>query len=220
MPESGFMALVAAAASALQQTDFVLWGSPVSRAEWLGAALGLWMVVCNARVHPLGWPLAMLSSLLYALVFLDSHLYGQALLQGVFVVMAAWGLWQWLRPSAGLAPPLEPRIASNSVRRTALWATLLLWGLLGSLLARTTDNPAPYADALPTAGSLVATWLLARKYSDNWWMWLLVNLSALVLFVQQGLWPTVALYAVFAAMSAWGWWMWGRRARTLAMSDH
>jgi nicotinamide mononucleotide transporter len=216
MAEPGFMTLLGDLAGALQQTDFILWGSPVTRAEWLGAALGFWMVVCNARVHPLGWPLAMLSSLLYALVFLESHLYGQAALQVVFVVMAAWGLWEWLRPSKGTEHGLQPRMASTEVRRHAIWATLLLWGLLGTLLARTTDNPAPYADALPTAGSLVATWMLARKYSDNWLMWFLVNLSALVLFAQQGLWPTVALYAVFALMSAWGWWMWGRRGRPLA----
>jgi nicotinamide mononucleotide transporter len=200
-------------AAALHAVDFHWADAPVTRAEWMGAVLGLWMVVCNARVHPMGWPLAMLSSALYALVFLNSRLYGQAALQLVFIAMAAWGLWQWLRPARdGQAPP-EPRGAPVAVRRQAFWATLLLWGLLGSLLARTTDNPSPYADALPTAGSLVATWLLARKYSDNWLVWLLVNLSAVLLFALQQLWPTVALYAVFAAMSAWGWWMWGQHER-------
>lgn len=213
MPElSDGLGLLRALPSALQSVDLDVWGSPVTRAEWLGAALGLWMVVCNARVHPMGWILAILSSILYALVFLNSRLYGQAALQAVFVVMAAWGLWQWVRPSSTLEAALRPRPAPPQVQRNALWAALLLWGLLGSLLARTTDNPAPYADALPTAGSLVATWLLARQYHDNWVAWLLVNLSALLLFAQQGLWPTVALYAVLAVMSGWGWWMWGRRS--------
>lgn len=214
MPETGFWVLLKTAAAPLQFEDFQLWGAPVTRAEWLGAALGLWMVVCNARVNALGWPLAMLSSVLYAVVFLDKHLYGQAALQVVFVLMAAWGLWEWLRPAGAWQPALQPRRASAPVLRNAVVCTLLLWGLLGSLLARTTDNPAPYADALPTAGSLVATWLLARQYSDNWWVWLLVNLSAVVLFAQQRLWPTVGLYAVFAVMSAWGWWMWRRRGGT------
>jgi nicotinamide mononucleotide transporter len=214
MPESSDgVGLLKAAAAALQVADLELWGSPVTRAEWLGAALGLWMVVCNARVHPLAWCLAILSSLLYGLVFLDSHLYGQAALQAVFVVMAAWGLWHWLRPSTAGAPALHPRPAPPLVRRHAVLVTLLLWGLLGSLMARSTDHPAPYADALPTAGSLVATWLLARQYQDNWVAWLLVNLSAVLLFAHQRLWPTVGLYGVFAIMSAWGWWMWARRSR-------
>jgi nicotinamide mononucleotide transporter len=59
----------------------------------------------------------------------------------------------------------------------------------------------------------VATWLLARKYSDNWLAWLGVNGSAVVLFAQQRLWPTVLLYTLFALMSAWGWWMWRRAMR-------
>jgi len=201
----------AAATAALQRTDLTVLGSPVSRAEWLGAALGLGMVVCNARVHPLGWPLAMLSSLLYIIVFMDSQLYGQAALQGVFVVMAAWGLWQWVRPATAGQVALRPRPAPALVRCRAGLALLLLWGSLGSLMAQTTDNPAPYADALPTAGSLVATWLLARQYSDNWLVWLLVNLCSVLLFAQQGLWVTVGLYGVFALMSAWGWKMWVRR---------
>ncbi|MFN5723957.1 MAG: nicotinamide mononucleotide transporter, partial [Betaproteobacteria bacterium] len=101
MPEDSALLAFGSVAAALQHTDLVLLGYKVSRAEWLGAALGLWMVVCNARVHPLGWPLAMISSLLYALVFMDNHLYGQATLQLVFVIMAAWGLWQWIRPLDG-----------------------------------------------------------------------------------------------------------------------
>lgn len=211
MPEDWGLLWFSTAAAALQHTDLVLLGSQVSRAEWLGAALGLWMVVCNARVHPLGWPLAMVSSLLYALVFMDNRLYGQAALQVVFVIMAAWGLWQWVRPHHDASTVPLPRPAPHAVRRHAALATLVLWGLLGTLMARTTDNPAPYADALPTAGSLVATWLLARKFSENWAVWLLVNLSSLLLFAHQGLWLTAALYFVFALMSAWGWWMWVRR---------
>lgn len=212
-------------AAALQSTDFSWAGSPVSRAEWLGALLGLIMVVCNARVSAWGWPLAMGSSLLYALVFLDSRLYGQAVLQLVFVAMAAWGLWEWLRNAPAPDGPsvkspaderLQPRLASAFVLRRCGLAALLLWGLLGTLLAHTTDSPAPYADALPTAGSLVATWMLARKYHENWLAWLAVNVCAVLLFAQQRLWPTVALYAVFALMSAWGWWMWRRASQDRA----
>ena len=73
-----------------------------------GAFSSLAMVVCNMRVNPLGWPLAMASSLLYALLFANSKLYGEAGLQIFFVAMAVWGWWQWLRgvqpDGAGLAP--------------------------------------------------------------------------------------------------------------------
>ena len=52
-----------------------------SWAELIGAVLGFAMVLCNLRVNPAGWPLAILSSAMYLLVFWDAKLYGDAGLQ-------------------------------------------------------------------------------------------------------------------------------------------
>src|SRR5574343_486227 len=68
-----------------------LGGSPITPAELLGVALSLAMVVANMRVHPVAWPLAITSSALYALLFLEVKLYGEAGLQLFFIAMAAWG---------------------------------------------------------------------------------------------------------------------------------
>ena len=81
--------------SPLLADAFTLWGSPTSWLEVAGFVLSVWMVGCNMRVDPLGWPLAIASSLLYALLFLHSKLYGEASLQLFFVAVAGWG---WLPP--------------------------------------------------------------------------------------------------------------------------
>jgi nicotinamide mononucleotide transporter len=54
--------------------------------------------------------------------------------------------------------------------------------------------------------------LLARKRVENWPVWLAVNGLSVVLFLRAGLWPTALLYAVYAALSAWGWLRWSRLA--------
>ena len=77
-------------ASLWLQPAFSLWGSPITWTELLACGLSLWMVGCNMRVHPLGWPLAIVSSLLYAALFLHYRLYGEASLQLVFVALAGW----------------------------------------------------------------------------------------------------------------------------------
>ena len=203
-------------ASLLQAGDLQLFGSAVSRAEWLGALMGLAMVWCNARLHPMGWVLAMSSSLLYALVFWSGRLYGQAALQLLFVAMAAWGLRQWLGARANAAPTpdspaaLEPRRLDAAQWPGVLGATMMLWGLLGAALWSGTDSTVPWADALPTAGAVVATWLLAQRYRENWLAWLAVNVLSVGLFAHQGLWPTTLLYTIFAGLSWWGWRQWAR----------
>ena len=56
-------------------------------------------------------------------------------------------------------------------------ADVLHWPLLGWLLSRVTDSDVPYLDALPTVGSVVGQYLLARKWLENWPAWVAVNLD-------------------------------------------
>ena len=189
---------------------FTLWGSPVTWLEIAAFALSLAMVLCNMRVNPWGWPLAIASSTLYSLLFVGSKLYGEAGLQLFFIVMAMWGWWQWLRSAQGGAAPRPVRNLTWQQRGGAAVATLAAWPALALLLARTTDSDVPWMDALPTAASVTGTVLLARKWVDNWVVWLGVNLFSVGLFAYKGLWLTVLLYALFAAMSVIGWRAWQR----------
>ena len=192
---------------------FTLWGSPVSGLEIVAFALALAMVGCNLRVNPLGWPLAIASSLLYGLLFADSKLYGQAGLQLFFVAIAVWGWWQWQRGHGGQGSHGQRlRVHTLSPRRRwqAAAATLAAWPLLAMLL-RTTDSDVPWLDALPTVASITGQVMLARKLVENWPVWVAVNVVSVGLFASQGLWLTVLLYAIFAGLSLVGWRSWQRR---------
>ena len=120
---------------------FVLWGSPVTGVEITAFVLSLVMVVCNIRVNPLGWPLAIASSLLYALLFVSVRLYGEASLQLLFVAVACWGWWEWLRGTDGDGQALRVHRLSARQRWQALGWTLAGWPLLGAVLARVNRNP-------------------------------------------------------------------------------
>ena len=191
---------------------FSLFGSPVTWLEIVAFGLSVWMVVCNMRVHILAWPLAIVSSLAYGVLFAHSKLYGEAGLQVFFVVIAAWGWWQWRygRQTDGAA--LTVRFLGAHARWALLAGTLAAWPLLGLLLQRVTDTDVPFWDALPTAGSVAGQWLLGRQYVENWPVWVAVNLVSIALFAYKGLWLTVLLYALFTVLALAGWRAWARRA--------
>jgi len=189
---------------------FTAWGVPVTWIEVVAFAVSLWMVGCEMRVHPLAWPLAMLSSLMYALLFADSRLYGEAGLQLFFVAMSLWGWWQWLRGHAGDGGALVVHRATPRVAATALVLTLLAWPVVAWLLHRFTDSDVPWLDALPTVGSVLGTWLLGRKYIENWIAWIAVNAFSVALFGYKHLWLTVILYALFTGLSWAGLRSWRR----------
>lgn len=192
---------------------FTLWGAPASWLELVAFVLALAMVGFNIRVNPLGWPLAIVSSLLYFALFWDSRLYGEANLQIFFVVVALWGWWQWLRGTQDGGAALRVRTLGRRELIGCVVAMALAWPLLGAFLARVTDSDVPWWDAFPTAGSLIGQWLLGRKYVENWPVWLAVNLVSVALFAFKGLWLTVLLYAVFVLLSMAGWRAWSALAR-------
>jgi len=196
--------------SPLLTEAFTLWGSPTTWLEVAGFVLSIWMVGCNIRVNPLAWPLAIASSLLYALLFLHSRLYGEAGLQLVFVAVAGWGWWQWLRGHGADGTELKVHRLSPRQRVNALLLTLAAWPVLALLLTRYTNSDVPWLDALPTVASITGQFLLGRKLIENWPVWLAVNLVSVVLFGAKALWLTVLLYAVFALLSIAGWRAWSR----------
>jgi len=210
MEGAGLPALLQAARP-LMAAAFTLWGSPVTWLELVAVALSLAMVAANMRVNPVGWPLAIASSLLYALLFADSRLYGEALLQFFFVAVALWGWWQWLRGRGSDGQALRVHRLSARGRGALLAGMAVGWPLAGLALARATDSDVPFLDALATSASVAGQVLLGRKVVENWLVWLAVNVFSVGLFAYKALWLTALLYALFAVLSVAGWRAWSAR---------
>jgi nicotinamide mononucleotide transporter len=198
-------------ADLLSAQAFVLWGAPTTWLEVVAFALALAMVGCNIREIHWGWPLAIASSLLYFVVFWRSKLYGDAVLQIFFAVVALWGWLQWLRGVRADGSALKVARLSARGLASAVAASLVLWPLAGWFLLRYTDTDVPWWDAFPTAVSLVGQFLLGRKYLETWAVWVVVNIVCVGLFAYKGLWLTTLLYTLFIALSIVGWRAWKAR---------
>jgi nicotinamide mononucleotide transporter len=88
--------------------------------------------------------------------------------------------------------------------KTALILSLtfvVLYAVMYIILSRLTDSPVPGWDAFLTSLSIIATWMLARKIYEHWYLWVVVNFVSLILYFSRGLYPTVILYAVYLGMS-------------------
>ncbi len=207
---------------------FTAWGAPVSWLEVLAFGLSLWMIAHQMRVQHWTWPLAIASSALYAVLFANSKLYGEASLQLFFIAISIWGWWQWLRrgseqksetPATALksavgmessVPKLNRGIVrmpkATALRFAAGSATLFV--AIGLLLSKASDSDVPWIDAAPTALSVAAQIMLGRKYLENWWLWIVVNGFSTWLFAHKALYLTSLLYAVFTVLSVVGWRTW------------
>jgi nicotinamide mononucleotide transporter len=194
------------------ETAFQFIGAPVSWLEAIAFVLALAMVVCSAYEKAVTWPLAITSSALYVWLFYVSKLYGETIVNVFFVLSGIWGWAQWL---FGHRAQSSERLRITKLRRDGIGFTiggwLIGWVALALFLARFTDSDVAWADAFVTAGSFVGTILLARKYIENWPVWIVVNAASVALFLYKSLWLTALLYAILFAMSFWGWSRWQRQ---------
>ena len=92
-------------------------------------------------------------------------------------------------------------------RSVAVWSGLaaaVLWGVLWYFLDSATDSPVPLWDGLIASLSVVATWMLTRKYLEQWYVWIVANAIAVVVYVAAGLYPTAVLFFVYFVMAIIG----------------
>jgi nicotinamide mononucleotide transporter len=193
-------------------TAFTLLHTPVTWLEGLAFVLALANIACNVLEIHWGWPLTVIASGLYAWLFYVSGLYGEGSVNVFFALTAAWGWWQWLRGhrNVGDSGLILARLPAGGMARIAL-AWTVLWLVCSWLLQHITDSTTAWADGFVTAGSVVGTYLLGRKFIANWPVWVLVNSASIPLFLYKDLMLTAVLYGLFLGLAGWGWWAWLRR---------
>ena len=112
-----------------------------------------------------------------------------------------------LRPQCS---PRQPPCWYTPLRRIPALAGVFLaaHGALYLLLARFTDSTVPFWDSLTTALSIVAMWMLSRKYAEQWLVWIAVDIVSAGLYFYKGLCPTGVLYTLYAVAAVAGYFKW------------
>lgn len=129
-------------------------------------------------------------------------------------------------PAPAKAPPAPAETASAAAPQTAsaightpLRLTPALVGVyvvahaaIYLLLVRFTNSSVPFWDAGTTAASIVAMWMLSRKYVEQWLVWLAVDVVTVGLYLYKGIPLTAGLYALYSALAVAGYLRWRRQA--------
>jgi nicotinamide mononucleotide transporter len=196
----------------MNQTQALVW------LEWSATAFTALSVWLAARCHITTWPVGIIGSLLFGVLFYRTQLYADATLQAFFIVTSLIGWWQWHRLDAAFAP-----MAREAMPRHA-WELLVLIGVAvtlayGALLAHWTQAFAPFWDSAVMIASVIAQVLLMQRRRETWPWWLLVNTLSVPLFLSRGLHVTAVLYTLFWFNAWYGWWRWHRWQLKTALPD-
>jgi nicotinamide mononucleotide transporter len=154
---------------------------------------------------------------LFAWVFFHARLYSDFLLHLVYVVLQFYGWYRWLQG----ARPGESLPITRLTRRQWGWVLGVSAGgtaALGLTMHRVFDAAAPYPDAAIAVLSLLATFLLARKVLENWYLWIAVDVLAIGVYFARSLYITTGLYSLFLGLATIGLISWKRSLRQQTVS--
>lgn len=165
--------------------------------ELLGVATALTYLVLVTKRRWIAWPFYIASSCLYTPVFWAADLYADAALQLYFVVMGLYGWQVWKAEASEVAVVSMP--LSSALRIAA--AIVGVSVCAGYALSFTRAGWFGYSDAFISIGSVVATYLTARKVLESWYYWIVIDLFATGVFGMRELDITVWLYLIYSLLA-------------------
>lgn len=152
-------------------------------------------------------------------IYFRNGLYADFAINIYYFFMAIYGYAAWTRHTHKKERPDLPITHIPAMMLVAATGGLAaLWALIAFGLTYTNSNVVIY-DAFTTALSIVGTWMLARKYIEQWIAWILVDTVCVVLYIYKGIYFYATLYAIYTVIAFFGYWKWKRLMAAENSSD-
>ncbi len=182
--------------------------------EAAAVLLTLFSVVFQVYENIWGWPLTIAGVALYAVLFRHERLYADMGLQAIYIAIAAYGWYEWLHGGEARG---ERKVSNAPLTVQApAYAFGALFAIgLGFFLRRTTNAALPFLDSTLTSYSLIAQWMLTKKYLENWIVWIAVDVVYVGMFIFKRLYMTAGLYVVFLFLCVRGYLEWKRSRKVV-----
>jgi nicotinamide mononucleotide transporter len=196
---------------------FTFGNDQVSVSELLGFSTGaacVWLTVAG-RVS--NFPVGIANSAFFLVLFLSARLYADSGLQVVYIVLGFLGWWQWLHGGADRGRLSVARSGWRLLAGCAAFVVVATWGL--TLLLGWARDIAPFWDALTTALSLAAQFLLNAKRIENWAFWVIADIIYVPLYAVKRLDLTAIVYVLFLGLCFAGVAAWRRALRSATVVD-
>lgn len=182
------------------------WLRNQSLLETSGVITGILCVYLAAKNNIWNWPIAIISVLIYILIFFEAKLYADTGLQVYFLAMNLYGWYFWSRKEVDKKVPVTS-ISTQEIILSFAGIVVFTAGL-GLFLYKGTDASFPFIDSFCTACSLVAQVFLARKVLENWLIWIFVDVIYVGLYISKNLHLTAGMYALYIIIAAIGYQNW------------
>lgn len=189
--------------------------------EVLGNIFGLLSALGGMRRKVWAWPVGIIGNLLLLTVFLGtlfgatygtSNLLGQAGRQIMFIAVSIWGWYRWnqTRHSGSTQAAVIPQWASWKERLFMIAFMLIGTGVLTPIFRALGSYEPVWSDAWIFAGSLLATYGMAKGWVEFWLVWVAVDIVGVPLLWSAGYYASAFMYIFYGIFTLIGFFVWWR----------
>lgn len=180
--------------------------------DWLDITttiLGLIYIWLEYRAHIALWVVGIVMPALDVYLYYRHGLYGDAGMAAYYTLAAVYGLFVWKFKKTE-TQKLDLPITRMPKRQyaPAIIAFLAAWGITYYILTTWTNSTVPLLDSFTNALSFVGLWALARKYIEQWFFWIVVDVVCTVLYIQKEIPFKAGLYGLYVVIAVMGYFKW------------
>ena len=175
----------------------------------LTTVLGLIYIWLEYRASIALWFVGIIMPALDIWLYWSHGLYGDAGMAVYYTLAAVYGFYIWKFKKTRKLKQSLPII--HLPRRQYLPATLFFlfaWGATYYILVNWTNSTVPLLDSFTNALSFVGMWALARKYLEQWFFWIVVDVVCCFLYIQKGIPFKAGLYGLYVVIAIAGYYKW------------
>lgn len=175
--------------------------------EIFGTIVGLVYLWLEYKASIYLWIAGIVMPAIYIFVYYDAGLYADFGINIYYLGAAVYGwcFWAWGRKERKELPIVHTQL--KCYLPLLLVFTFAFFGIAWILIGYT-DSNVPWLDSFTTALSIVGMWMLARKYIEQWFAWILVDIVCCGLYIYKDLYFTSALYGLYSIIAIFGYFKW------------
>ena len=185
--------------------------------------LGLIYILLEYKASIWLWLVGVLMPALDILLYWEHGLYGDAALAVYYTVAGIYGFLVWrfgrkYKTTSKLDDESKANVSDMPIthmkRKYYLPAIVFFfaaWGATWYLLKTYTNSTVPVLDGFTNALSFVGLWALARKYIEQWFFWIVVDVISCYLYVGKGIPFKAGLYGLYVVIAVAGYFKWKKQ---------
>ncbi len=180
--------------------------------HWLDittTALGLAYILLEYKASVWMWVVGFFMQSLGIVLYYQKGLYADCGMEFYYLAMTVYGFIAWMRHKQKTSD-LPIRHMPKNTALVWVGLGLVFWLAIYLILSHFTNSRVPIADAFTTAFSIVGIWALARKYLEQWFVWIIVDIVTCCLYFYKDIPFKASLYGLYVIIAILGYREWRR----------